>query len=122
MANELTITASMSFTKGNVAATARSVSALGVTVSGSRLMHHVQAVGTSEEAMVLGEVTSLGYCWMKNLDDTNFVTLKTGTGGTVVIKLKAGEVALFRFGSGITAPYLIADTASCNLEYLLIEA
>lgn len=54
-----------------------------------------------------------------NRDSTNFLTLKTGTGGTVMIKIPPGKFALFHFGSGVTAPYAIADTAACQLEYII---
>jgi len=76
------------------------------------------SVGTSEEAIPLGEVTSLGWAVFKNLDTTNYVELRSASGAANdIIKLKAGEGCAFRFGSDVTAPYLIANTAACQVEY-----
>lgn len=79
----------------------------------------VHAVGTSEEAMLLGEVTSLGYCAIINYGPTNFVQIRTATSGTAMVKIPAGEGAIFRFGSGVTAPFIVADTAGCTVEYCI---
>lgn len=89
-------------------------------VTTKRPFKTVQNVGITEEALLLGDGGSIGYVLLKNLDSTNFVEIRTGTGATKFVKLLAGEIALFRFGSGVTAPYVIADTAACDLEITLI--
>lgn len=82
-----------------------------------------QNVGTSEEAINLGDVSTLGWALFINRDTTNFISLKTATGGTVFAKLPPkGGCALFHFGSGVTAPWAVADTAACNMEYLIFTA
>lgn len=121
MANEITLSASLAYEDSESADIALSKLALSVTVSTKKFAHVKMNVGTTEEALDLGEITSLGYCLMINRDSTNFVELRAATAGTRIIKLKAGEAALFRFGSGVTAPYIIADTAACQIEYLLIS-
>ena len=40
----------------------------------------------------------------------------------MIVKLKAGEFALFRFGSGVTAPAFQADTAAVLAEFRVYEA
>ena len=120
MADELTITASVTYEDSDgVEEIVRSLTGLGVTVTTKRFVHVKNSIGVTEEAMTLGEVSTLGYCWIKNLDETNFVEVRVSTGSTKMVKVKAGEASLFRFGSGVTAPYIIADTAACLVEYIL---
>lgn len=121
MADEIKITARIEFAKGNVDTIIRKVERLGIDVTGSRYFAHTQQIGTSEEALQKGELASLGYAWFKNLDATNFVSIRAATGAGNAIKLNPGECAVFRFGSGATAPYAIADTAAVYLEYLIVE-
>jgi len=118
MADEITIHASLEFAKGGVDGKARTAG-LTIDMSGTEYIYNVQIVGTSAEAIQLGDVTTSGYMFVKNLDATNFVEIRDGSGGADVVKLKAGEVALFRLTT--TTPYAIADTASCRIEYLLLE-
>ena len=92
-----------------------------VTVATKRIVRAKQAVGTSEEALGLGDISALGYCILINRDATNFINVKTATGGTIFARINAGEFAAFRFGSGVTAPFVIADTAACQLDYLIIS-
>ena len=122
MASEITITCSMAFAKGNVASISRASTGLARDVTGSAYHANVQSVGTSEEAILLGDAGVGGYFWGKNLDSTNFIKIRAATGIADLVRLKAGDVCLFRIDSGATAPYAIADTATCLLEYLLIAA
>jgi len=50
------------------------------------------------------------------------VELRSGTGATDFIRLNAGEFALFRMSPDASAPYAIADTSSCNVLFVLLEA
>lgn len=123
MANELTVTMSLSYARGNFAALARSLAALGVSVSSDPIICDVLAVTTAEIAIPLGGVTvGSTWAWFRNLDPTNFIEIRVSTGGTKFCKLKPGEAALLRLGSGITAPFAIADTATASLEYALFSA
>lgn len=120
MANEISLTASLAFAKGNFDSLSRSRT-MSVNVTGARATHVVQSVNTAEEAMTLGDVSAGGYCWVRNLDATNYVEIRGATGDQALIRLKAGEVALFRLSAGATAPFVIANTAACNIEIFLIE-
>lgn len=124
MANEITLSLSIAYSKGNVEEISRALAALGITVSGSGFVHNVQAIGTSEEAINLAGLTIAGgMAFVKNLDDTNFIELRSATGaGNDILKLKAGEASIFRWGSDISAPYAIADTAEASLEYIFWPA
>lgn len=89
------------------------------TVTTQRPHLFTQAITTSEVALNLGPLASLGWAGFVNLDPTNFIELRVGTGSTKFAKLWPGKGALFYFGSGITAPYAIADTATCKLFGLI---
>ncbi len=120
MANELTITISLTYERGKTKLSVQENN-LQVDVTGDLAIQHVQNVGTSEVAIDLGGVTAGGYMFARNLDSTNYVEIRSGTSATDVIRLKAGEVALFRLSADSTAPFAIADTAAVDLEYLLLS-
>lgn len=122
MANELTITVSATYKKGNVAEFSRTLTAKKVTVSANLGVYHIQNIGTSEEALDLGALTSpFGWAWFHNLDDTNYVEIRSATGASNdIIRLNAGEACLLRLGSDISAPYAIANTAAVDLEYWIL--
>lgn len=117
MANELTLTISASETK-NGATYSASYNGT-VTVSGNTPISNVQSIGTVDESLDLGDISSLGYIIAKNLDATNYLELGH-TSGTYEIKLKPGEFCAFRVGSGMTAIHAKANTAACLLQYLLL--
>ena len=122
MASELSIsTLTITFTKSNVGSVEVAPIALSVTVSGNQFMDNTQAVGTSEEAILLGDVATGGYWFVQNQDATNFVELRSGTGAVDFIKLLAGEWAIFRTSADASAPYAIADTASVNVRFLRFD-
>lgn len=120
MANEITLSASISFQKGG-AWDGVAVRDLLVTMTGTNWIHHRQSVGTSEEALVLGDVTAGGYVLLVNRDATNYVQVKAATGATALVRLKAGECALFRLDAGATAPFVQANTGAVELETFLLE-
>lgn len=122
MANELTLSSSAAYLDSNGVADSLGVTGLNVSVGTKGLAHLTQVIPTSETALNLGSIGTLGYILCRNNDPTNYVEFKTVASGTVFAKLKPGEMMLFRFGSGITAPVAIANTASCGLEYILFNA
>lgn len=121
MSNELTLNASLAYSDSEDSDVSLEIADLILSVVTKKFTRFKQNVGTSEEALVLGEVSSLGYIMIVNRDETNYVEIRVSTGSTKFIKLKAGEFAIFRFGSGVTAPYIIADTAACQVDVLLIS-
>jgi hypothetical protein len=117
MSNELKIIVSLNFSKGG--AKANRAESIQVDVTGDAFTHEVQSVGTSEEELAQGaDLGTPGYIFIKNLDDTNYVEVGSTT-GVYDIKLKAGEVALYRHNSGTI--YAKANTAACNVEHWIIE-
>ena len=95
---------------------------ISLTQTGDTFARYIQTVGTSEEALELGQdIGTLGLCMIRNLDATNFVSIKPATGAANTIKIRAGGFAIFEWGSGATAPFAIADTANVRCEILLLE-
>lgn len=122
MAAELKLFGSAAFTKGGSAYVLESPAPLSVTVTGTKALRHRQSIPTSEEALVLGEVTPAGAFYkIDNKDAANSVTLLPAAGETGTL-IKAGEFAMGRFPSTVTAPVLIATTAAVEIDYLLVPA
>lgn len=117
MSNELSLSASLAFNKGG-ASVSRS-EGIQVTVTGDAFSHEVQSIGTTEEQLAQGaDLDVPGYMFIKNLDTTNYVEVGSTT-GVYDIKMKAGEIALYRHNS--VTVYAKANTAACLVEYLLVE-
>jgi hypothetical protein len=124
VSDEISLAIRFTFEKGGTAVsfpdgTAREMS---IDVSGSRYVRNRQQVGTSEEALELGDIATGGYFVARNCDDTNYVEIRSGTGATDLVRLNAGEVCCFRLSSDAAAPYVIANTAAVELEYVLVQA
>ncbi len=91
------------------------------SVTGTKVADLIQEIGTSEEALMLGDIPAPGYIMIENLDSTNKVSLRPGTGLANMIEIPAGTIA-GPFKLATTTPYAIADTAAVKIRYLLIEA
>lgn len=124
MADELTLELRVSYAKSGTDLhwpdqASRSIE---IDVSSAALVHHKQTIGTTEEALALGDVTTGGWFFAINRDSTNYVEIRSGTGATDLVRLNAGEWCAFRMSSDASAPYAIANTAAVVLEYLLLSA
>src|SRR3989442_1578740 len=123
MANELTATVSVTFNADDDPTP--DVDALDITMSGRRVFKGRQSIGfAAEEAIQLGGVSgaTLGVMVAKNLDSTNYLEIRSGTGAANdIIKLKPGECWAWRWGSDVTAPFAIANTGACLLSYKIFE-
>lgn len=119
MADEITLNLKIKYDKNGIS-DSRTFSDT-VTATGSALCGGVQTIGTTEEALAVGDVATLGYARFMNIDATNFVTIGNYTGGTYypVLKLKAGEAAVCRLAAATI--YAKADTAAVRLDYMIFE-
>lgn len=94
------------------------------TLSTLKYTSSIVSVGfAAEEAIPLGEVSSLGWFAAKNLDTTNYVEIRHATGASndIVKLLPNNGGCMFHWGSDVTAPYWIADTAAVRVQFLLIS-
>lgn len=115
MANELIVTAGFDYSKSGL--TVYSRENVSVTVTGTEISRHIQSIGTSaEEAVAVSDIGTQGYVFAKNLDSTNYVEM--GTTGKLAVKLKAGEIAVFRTGGAL---YAQANTAAVRVLFIVIE-
>lgn len=117
MAGELRFQGSIDFAKGG-AAIAKAFQAAVFDVAGASYIQNSIAVGTSDETLALGDVSTIGWVYMKNNDATNYIT--AGGDGTLYnLKLKPGEPFFGRWNGA--AIHVKANTAPCNFEYLVIS-
>ena len=115
MANEITYQFQTLLSNGDLADSYASNSQA-ADQSSALLIRNVQNIGTSDEALALGDVTTPGWSVFQNLDDTNFVEIGVGS-FTPFLKLKPTEQCLVRLGT--TAPRAQADTAAIDLFYII---
>lgn len=122
MADEIAIDCSLRFFKSSYmnSPIGRALKNLLIDQSGENFVHQNASVATSATAMPLGSITTPGWCLCINLDDENYIELRAGSGGADVIRINAGEFALFRWAADAT-PYGIANTAAVIVEWILLE-
>jgi hypothetical protein len=100
------------------------------TSAGKRQTKLVQNVGLAPEAVQLGEITAPGVIFLKNLDDTNSISILNETGGKAVATLKpdllgngnGGYFAIDCAGADMQAPFAASLVAPCRMEVLIIDA
>lgn len=116
MANELQVSGGISFTKSG-ATLSKNFSNTYFTVSGTAGVSNIISVGTGDESLALGDISTIGWVFFHNLDAINYISV--GSDGTLYpIRLNAGEFALMRWNAA--AIHAKANTGACNFEYLLI--
>ena len=122
-ANAITASVSLTLTENSVPLLNWVESALSLNQAGSRVNSSVQSVLTGPGAALNIVAGTVGYCMIKNLDtSTNQVVyLLTGAAGTKFAQLAAGEIALFKFGPDITAPYIAAQSTACQVKVAVLE-
>jgi hypothetical protein len=120
MANEISVSATLKASKGG-AAFAHSKS-YNITMSGDDMFSKTQIIGTSAEALDMGEITGVPAAIMvQNLDGTNFVVLSlVNDGSTPFAKLLKGQAAIFPPATATI--YALADTASVRVLVSAVEA
>lgn len=115
MANELTINLTMEYDDGISSEDAQVTDFL-KSVSDLRFHKTIQTVGTSEEPLLLGDLSALGFCVLINKDPTNYVDIKVGTAGAIFARLfPNGGPAMLYLGGGAQVPYAIANTNPCKI-------
>lgn len=120
MADEITVNLSLRVRNGYLISENSTGNSL-VSMSGSNASGGAQNIGTTAETINVGDVSTAGYSFFRNLGPTNFVEIGTGTGGSFVsfAKLKVGESAVVRLGTN--APTARANVAAVNLQYMILS-
>lgn len=125
MAVGLTLNLSASYLDANDVVGEVEVAGLVLTLAVEKLVHCTQTVGTVEEVIEIGDIVSRGSCILVNLDPTNYIEVKVGTGGAIFAKLfpkdsVAGASFCFvHLGSGAQSPFVIANSAACEMQIFL---
>lgn len=113
MANEITVQTLLRVVNGNLSESiASGALSLTQTAVGGPTPGYV-TIGTTEESVSLSELSTLGWCYIQNLDTTNYVEWGFAT-GVYGGRLKASEIALFRLNPGASL-YMKANTAACKV-------
>lgn len=123
MANEITVTASLSCNNPAVSSSAvgRALTNQQFTMNGQFLeAPATMSVGTSATAIPLGQITAPHWAWFYNLDTVNYVTIRNGSGGADFIQLFPGEFAVVPLRTTMT-PYAVANNAPVLLEYMILS-
>jgi len=117
MANEITMTASITVSKGSAAINSGTLTKqLTLTADHMHGTSFTAATGAGT-AVPLGAVTTPGgYVLIRNNDVTNFVSLTISAAS--VIKIRPGCLALFQPVAAITA---IADTTACKCQVWMVD-
>jgi len=119
MANEISISASLSYSKSG--ATARLDGTITVTQAGADFTNQSQLIGfAAAELLDVGtDIGTTGYVMVKNNDATNFVELSLNDFTQKFAKLRPGEFCIIPVSTGTI--YAKADTAACQVSVLAIE-
>lgn len=92
------------------------------TQTGTNALRHRQTIGTSEEALTLGDASGGGGWFVAINKGSTTISLRVATGAANFCDIKAGEACCFRWASTATAPFAIADTSASDLLYEVFEA
>jgi hypothetical protein len=97
---------------------------ISVALSGSNFLEDAMSVPTTAggTAIPVSLLSSLGLTCIVNLDPVNYIDILSAVSGTAFARLLPGDPPfLFRWNPGITAPALLAHTAICVAQFLIIE-
>lgn len=97
------------------------IQGLAVTTTGDHHQAGRADVATSVTTITISaDFANPGYAIFINRDDTNFVKMGT-TSGDYGWRLAPGQIAVIPLDNSTSAVYLIADTATCQVQYLIYE-
>lgn len=121
MANEFSISAALTLRKNYLNKQVSDARNLNAVTSAPAYVAGSPSIGTTHEAIPMGDVATQGWAFFKNLDATNFVTIGIVVTATYypMLKLKAGEFVLVRLSTNTI--YAKADTAACQLDFIIFD-
>ncbi len=88
----------------------------------AKCFKNIQTIGTSEEAIELGDVTAGGAFLAKNLSTQRVVKIRAATGLADLVEMKPGEFCYFRLDAGATAPFAIAIAGAAEVLFVVLDA
>jgi hypothetical protein len=122
MADELTLTGFFRVEKDGVRETETIDSAThDIAADPVYIAAGVMNLGTSAEAIPMGDVAAAGLAYFKNCDDTNYCEIGIDSSGFLAfLKLAAGRECMVWLGTN--APYAKANTGAVPLKYKILSA
>jgi len=123
MANEISITAKLSVSKGGTTVT-NVTSTDSIDMTGTSMLTVVQSIGTSYEALTLTDIDTAAryFVMLRNKDATNYVEVSFDAGSTFSLRMDAGELCgplPMVAGEQIGCR---ANTAACEVEVICCES
>ena len=121
MAGTINVTVSVQATHGNFSSIFQP-GQVSITQDAVGFHGPVVTVGTTEEVVPGGDISTLGWFVGRNLDTTNFVTVGASTGGAMVPfqRVEPGEPFSYRREPGTILRWK-ADTAAVQIQQYLYE-
>lgn len=121
MANELELTFSGELANGSLEHTFPAETKQ-INQGTARLFDNVIPCTTEDTAQSFTNITTLGWCRIKNLGNTHHVDIGPTSSGEIVpfLRLKAGETAYLRLTPGITLRTK-ADTETVNVHFTVLN-
>ena len=122
MADEISLATTMVVRKGYLDWTRQRSRSYSLVSSAPAKSGGIISVGTTHEALPMGDVASAGVARLENVDATNYIEVGVVVSGTFypLLKLKAGECYPTRFAPAATI-YVKANTAAALLDYDLFD-
>jgi hypothetical protein len=131
MANEISITAALAYANPayNILQQTLALSGL-YTIAGKNYAEGSMVVPTTSGGTLIPllNLSTIGAAILVNRDPTNYVQLLSAVSGNILARLlpapagqQGGPPVILYFDSGVTAPALIAHTATCLVQWLILE-
>lgn len=122
MANEIRVGVNLSCVNGNFLSNQDYTTEVDQTTEGGGNPGTVSVATAYAQISGLADMTNEGYCMARNLDDTNYLEIGVEVAATFypLIKLKAGEIGVFRLTPGVGV-FARANTAACRLHFWCLE-
>ena len=122
MANEIKLTVDMSVINGTFTDQFRPAT-IAIDQGAIGRGGYVQIIDNAlETAINFGDISTNGYCVLRNLDEDNYVIWGPDWSSALITlgKLNPGEIAVFRVAPGV-AIWALADTAPVKLDVRIYE-
>ena len=92
-----------------------------ITPSGARCRHFTQTINTSDTALSIGDISSPGAVYIRNLDPTNYVDLRVAAAGSKFARLQPNGLPFVGYlGPDAAVPVGIANSGACVIEILIV--
>jgi len=120
MTNEFTMDFALNLTNGNLVEQL-DISNYQDDQAAAGIQKMLADISTSDETVDTGDLSAPRWCFARNLDDTNYVSLGPDSTGIVeLIRLQPDDWCLFPLAPGV-ALHAQANTAACKVLFVLFE-